>query len=142
MPNGQGMKGLPLIHHSMNSISGVSLTLPAAPQRPPVACCHHDHAPKEGFAPGEPTVTVSKPVFTSAVSTQIPNAASLAKTSEQFALRVSSELTRMPCNKCGGTGLCQNDFPRAGSGKQANGNTEPLCEGSGQCYYCHGTGEL
>ena len=87
-------------------------------------------------------MAASNPVFLAGVSTLIPNAASLAKTSEQFGLRVSAELTRMPCNKCGGTGLCQNDFPRAGSGKEANGSQEPLCEGSGKCYYCDGTGEL
>ncbi len=128
----------------MNSIAGIPFAQASTPQRPPVALCHHDHAdaPREGFTPGEPALAVSKPVFAAAVSTQIPNAASLAKTGEQFALRVSSELTRMPCNKCGGTGLCQNDFPRAGSGKEANGTIEPLCEGTGQCYYCHGTGEL
>lgn len=45
-----------------------------------------------------------------------------------------------PCNVCQETGKCPNDYP-AGSGFNTSGTPCYLCTGTGNCYYCQGTGK-
>ena len=51
-------------------------------------------------------------------------------------------LTRVPtkCYYCDGSGKCQQDYPRAGSGKGPDGEKEYYCSGSGKCGHCGGSG--
>ena len=45
-----------------------------------------------------------------------------------------------PCYHCTGTGLCQNDYP-VGTGNTTSGQTCPMCNGAGKCWYCTGSGK-
>ena len=51
-------------------------------------------------------------------------------------------LSRVPtkCYYCDGSGKCQQDYPRPGSGKGADGEKEYYCSGSGKCWHCNGSG--
>ena len=51
-------------------------------------------------------------------------------------------LSRIPtkCYYCDGSGKCQQDYPRAGSGKDGSGEKEYYCGGSGRCVKCDGSG--
>ena len=45
------------------------------------------------------------------------------------------------CYYCNGEGQCLNDYP-AGSGRTCSGVSEGMCNGTGRCYHCSGTGKL
>lgn len=44
------------------------------------------------------------------------------------------------CYYCSGKGLCPNDYPE-GSGRTYAGHTDSICNGTGRCYHCYGTGK-
>ena len=52
------------------------------------------------------------------------------------------KLSRIPtkCYYCDGSGKCQQDYPRPGSGKDWKGEDEYRCSGSGKCQHCGGSG--
>ena len=45
-----------------------------------------------------------------------------------------------PCDKCIGSGKCQNDYP-SGTGNNTAGQACPMCSATGNCWYCNGTGK-
>lgn len=58
------------------------------------------------------------------------------------AFNLLDHLSRIPtqCYYCNGSGKCQQDYPRAGTGKDWKGEDEYRCSGSGKCDHCGGTG--
>lgn len=58
------------------------------------------------------------------------------------AFQLLDHLTRIPtqCYYCNGSGKCQQDYPRAGTGKDWKGEDEYRCSGSGKCDHCGGSG--
>lgn len=63
-------------------------------------------------------------------------------TQEPFSLLDNLGRVPMKCYYCDGTGKCQFDYPRPGSGKDGNGEKEYYCSGSGKCDHCGGSGWL
>jgi hypothetical protein len=70
----------------------------------------------------------------------IPGGRSAAQ--EPFSLLANLGRVPMKCYYCDGTGKCQFDYPRPGSGKDGNGEKEYYCSGSGKCDHCGGSGWL
>lgn len=111
-------------------------------------CPHQGHC-QDSFQPGDGSVMkkfVARLMTTSSSEVATSEArAAWTELGSRSALGLAGQLGGLAagasCYHCYGTGKCQADWPKAGSGVSTSGQPCGKCSGSGNCWFCGGTGK-